>query len=59
VASHEEKETARVEAFSDGIFGIAITLLILSVKVPNAKDILGKTTLVAALAMQWPQYRRT
>src|SRR5437868_801966 len=45
-------ETARVEAFSDGVFAIAITLLILDVHVPtSAPGHLG-----TALARQWPTY---
>ena len=30
-----DRETARVEAFSDGVFGIAMTLLILEFRVPQ------------------------
>ena len=31
----EEKETSRVEAFSDGVFAVAITLLVLNIKIPG------------------------
>ena len=54
--SEEDKETGRIEAFSDGIFGIAITLLVLNMKVPKAAEIEGKTTLLRALVAQWPVY---
>jgi uncharacterized membrane protein len=45
-------ETARLEAFSDGVFAIAITLLILEIKVPSA-DTAG---LAAELSRQWPSF---
>jgi uncharacterized membrane protein len=32
-SSMEEKETSRLEAFSDAVFAVAITLLILNIKV--------------------------
>lgn len=47
-------ETGRIEAFSDGVFAIAITLLVLDVKVPRALD--GGRTLAAALGAMWPTY---
>jgi uncharacterized membrane protein len=46
-----ERDIGRLEAFSDGIFGIAATLLVLDVRVPRAEG-----DLVAALLAQWPSY---
>ncbi len=45
-------ETSRIEAFSDGVFAIAITLLILDVHVPSS----NQGSLGHALAKQWPTY---
>ena len=46
-------ETARVEAFSDGVFAIAITLLILEIRVPPTAQHDG---LRLALVNLWPSY---
>ena len=52
-----EKETGRLEAFSDGVFAVAITLLVLDIKTPRAADLAaGHTILTDALLAQWPAY---
>ncbi|HEY2636164.1 MAG TPA: TMEM175 family protein [Solirubrobacteraceae bacterium] len=43
--------TSRLEAFSDGVFAIAITLLVLEIKQPA-----GDKPLARALLDQWPSY---
>ena len=58
-AGHEEdlvhlSTTSRVEAFSDGVMAIAITLLVLDLKLPNAD--VGNGSLLDALLVRWPTY---
>jgi uncharacterized membrane protein len=45
--------TNRVEAFSDGVMAIAITLLVLELKVPEGS---APDQLLADLASRWPSY---
>jgi uncharacterized membrane protein len=51
-----ERETARLEAFSDGVFAIAITLLILEVRLPNQEDLDTNHSLLSGLGSIWPSY---
>ena len=53
--SKDEKETGRVEAFSDGVIAIAVTLLILEIKVPSTADV-ASVGLLAKLFQLWPSF---
>jgi TMEM175 potassium channel family protein len=54
----EEKETGRLEAFSDGVFAVAITLLVLNIKIPGvdvpANELPNDTKLWSMLLREWP-----
>jgi len=47
-------DTGRIEAFSDGVLAIAVTLLVLDLHVPIEGSFDG--SLAAALAHEWPAY---
>src|SRR5689334_9562684 len=50
-SAERDRGITRLEAFSDGVFSIAITLLVLDIRVPRVEH-----GLAAALAAQWPNY---
>ncbi|HJZ47002.1 MAG TPA: TMEM175 family protein [Roseiflexaceae bacterium] len=52
----EEKGTGRIEAFSDGVFAIAVTLLVLELKVPQLAEEATNVELWSALLRRWPSY---
>jgi uncharacterized membrane protein len=46
----------RVEAFSDGVFAFAATLLVLGIRIPRLEDADASTGLQHLLIAQWPSY---
>jgi uncharacterized membrane protein len=51
-AAHDERETGRLEGFSDGVFAFAITLLVLDLKQPTVTGV----TPFQGLLNQWPTF---
>jgi uncharacterized membrane protein len=49
----QDNDTGRIEAFSDGVFAIAITLLIIEIGVPH---VVGTESLSERLVKLWPSY---
>lgn len=50
------RETGRLEAFSDGVFAIAVTLLILELRSPLPTELHAGERLLDALWHEWPAY---
>ena len=52
-----EKDTGRIEAFRDGVFAIALTLILLAIelKAPLLHGV-NNASLAAALIKRWPEY---
>jgi len=50
------RESSRVEAFSDGVFAIAATLLVLTLAAPTYEKAASAPELRRALLDQWPTY---
>jgi uncharacterized membrane protein len=54
--SKDQRETARTEAFSDGVIAFAITLLVLNLKDPLLDPALSQKSLFQGLLTQWPAF---
>ncbi|CAM3170312.1 hypothetical protein DESA109040_00640 [Deinococcus saxicola] len=50
------KSPQRLEAFSDGVFAIAITLLVLEIKAPQVGQHASSAALWRGLGQLWPSY---
>ena len=48
----DDRETGRIEAFSDGVFAVAITLLVLNIQPPHLS--VGDSELLNYVGGQWP-----
>jgi uncharacterized membrane protein len=55
MALEELNATGRVEAFSDGVFAIAITLLALNIKPPTLQET-ANSSLLQQVLLGWPSY---
>jgi uncharacterized membrane protein len=55
VPGSDEPSPVRIEAFSDGVFSIIATLLVLDLRIPREAMLRGQP-LLTALADQWPIY---
>src|SRR5262245_6678717 len=52
----QRTELQRIEAFSDAVFAIACTLLVIEIGVPHVEDVLRPGALWPALQAVWPSF---
>ena len=50
-----DSDTRRIESFSDGVFAIAVTLLVLEIKIPS-QQVVNEYGLALSLISIWPSY---
>lgn len=55
VIMRNDADTRRIESFSDGVFAIAVTLLILEIKIPG-QQVVNEHGLALSLIGIWPSY---
>ena len=53
--TEQTESTSRIEAFSDGIFGVAITLLAIDLKAP-VLELISNHNLLESILERWPEY---
>lgn len=56
VRDDNARSTDRLEAFSDGVFAIAITLLVIEIRPPHLEPDEGPVVLIQELLGLWPAY---
>ncbi len=52
----QHRDVTRVEAFSDGVFAFAITLLVITIRIPRLDDPDASAGLQQLVTQQWPSY---
>src|SRR4029077_2524999 len=52
----DDPSLARIGAFSDGVFAFAITLLVLTIRIPHPSDADAAAGLLTLLTQQWKNY---
>lgn len=52
----QKRDVERVEAFSDGVFAFAVTLMVLAIRIPRPDDPDAAAGLQHLLLAQWPSY---
>jgi TMEM175 potassium channel family protein len=52
----QQRAVARFEAFSDGVFAFAVTLLVIGIRIPRLGDPDASAGLQHLVLQQWPSY---